>query len=97
VGRLIEEEDIGGLQHELSDKYASSFSAGKTSNQTTKIFTTKKKASRPSRDVDDAILINDGIAVQRESTTEEHIKIELAILIEVNDAQIESLNDFANA
>src|SRR5215470_10147877 len=88
VGWLVEQQNIGGLQHELGDEDASAFAAGKAADRTVEILTGKKKTRSPSGYVDNALLINDRVAVRRESAPERGVRIEVAILVEIDHTKI---------
>src|SRR5437764_42073 len=82
VGGLIQQENVGMLQHELSDQHAGPFAAGKPLHRLTELLARKQELRRPGGDVNDAILIDDRVSVRSERTPERHIHVELTALIE---------------
>src|SRR5215472_12051604 len=62
VGWLIQQENVGGLQHELSDQHTSPFASGKSLNWLAELFTREQEFRSPRCDVNDAILVNDCVA-----------------------------------
>src|SRR5262249_42161905 len=87
VGGLVEEKDVGGLKHQLSDQDAGALAAGEIADGTIEVFAGEEEASGPAGDVNDAILEDDGVAVWSESAAKRNIGIEAAILVEVNHAK----------
>src|ERR1700738_2583247 len=77
VRRFVEQENVGGLEHELRDQDAGAFASRKPSNGLTELLTGKQEARRPSGYVNYVIAIHDRIAIRRER----------ARLVEVHDAQ----------
>ena len=66
IGRFIEQQEIGRLEHELRDSDARLFAAGKVANRDIKLLGPKKKLLRPGRDMQLAVAVGNGIAVGTE-------------------------------
>ena len=88
VCRLVEKQYIRGLQHQLSDQDASAFSAGKPPNALIQRFTAEEETRRPRRNMNHLVLITHRIAVGSERAAQSNVGIELAILVEIDDAEI---------
>ncbi len=88
VGGLVEQQDVGGLQHEAGDQDARLLAAGEAGHGTVQLPGIEEKTLGPSGDVDGPVLEDDGIAVSAEPLSERLLAIQLfARLIEVDDAQ----------
>src|ERR1700694_135015 len=87
VSRFVEQENVGGLKHELCDQNAGAFASGKAAYGLAKLLAGKQESCRPSGYVNYAIAIHDGIAVRREGAAQSYVGIERARLVEVDDAQ----------
>ena len=88
VGGLVEQEDVGGLQHQAGDEDARLLAAGEAGHGAVQLAGIEEEALGPSGDVDGTVLEDDGIAVRAESLAEGLLAIELfARLVEVDDAQ----------
>src|SRR5260370_32087909 len=66
VRRLVEQENVGGLEHELRDQDAGLFASGKATDGLAELLACEQEPGRPSGYVNYAIPIHDGIAVRRE-------------------------------
>ena len=91
VGGLVEKEHIRGLQHELSNQDAGAFAARKPADALIQGFSGEEETSSPGRDVNHLVLITHRIAVGSECAAQGDVGIELAILVEINDAEIVGL------
>ena len=95
VGRLVQQEKVRRLKHQLCDQHAGPFTPGKPANPLVQTFRRKKKSFGPRSDVDDAILINHRVAVRGKRPAQSHIGIEFAILVEVHNSQSLGAANFA--
>ena len=59
VRGFIQQQDVRGLQHQLSDQDASSLAAGQSSDGLVERIAGKQKTRRPGCNMDCAILVND--------------------------------------
>src|SRR5260370_19544418 len=87
VGGLVEQKNVGGLEHELRDQDARAFASGKPPDRLAELLAGKKESRRPSGHVNYAISIHNRIAVRCESAAQSYVGIERAGLVEVDDAQ----------
>ena len=87
VGGLVEEEDVGRLEHELGDEDAGAFAAGEVADGLVELFAGEEEARGPTGDVDDAALVVDAITFRGERTTEGQVFVEVAHLAEVDEAE----------
>ena len=97
VGRLVEQQQVGGLQHQLSDQHARAFASGKLADRAIQVFAGERETLAPSRHVNHAVLVDHRVAVGRERAAQRQIRIELAVLVEVDDAQRRRPSDLAAA
>ena len=88
VGGLVEKQHIGGLKHELSNQDASAFTAGKPADALVQRFTGEEETRSPRRDMNHLVLITHRIAVGSERATQRNVGVQLAILVEIDDAEI---------
>jgi len=87
VGGLVEDEHVGRLQHEAGDEDAGALAAAEALDGLVELLAGEEEARGITGDVDDAILVDDGIGVGREGTAEGDGVVELAHLREVDDAE----------
>ncbi len=88
VGGLVEQQQVGGLQHEPGDQHARLFAAGEAGDRAVELAGVEEEALGPSGHVDGAVLKDDRIAVRAQSLAQRLAEIELlARLVEVDDAQ----------
>ncbi len=87
VGGLVEEEDVGGFEHELGDEDAGSFTAGKIADGLVELLAGEEEARGPAGDMRCAALVDDGVGFRGESAAEGEAVVELAHLAEVDEAQ----------
>src|SRR5262249_40865839 len=85
VSGLVQQQDVCRLQHQLSDQDTSPFTAGEPVDRSVEIFRGEKESGRARRDVNDPVLVHDGIAVGRQGSTQGEAWIQPAALIEIND------------
>src|ERR1019366_2266534 len=72
VGGFVEQENVGGLEHELRDQDAGAFASGKAAYGLAELLAGEEESRRPSGDVNYAIAIDDGIAVGCERAAPSH-------------------------
>src|SRR5207302_5844161 len=82
VGGLIQQKNVGGLKHELSNQHTGAFASGKPLDGLVELFATEQEFGGPGCDVNDAILIDDGVPFGSECTAQGQAQIELAALVE---------------
>ena len=59
VGRLIQQQQVGGLEHQLRNEHPRSLAAGEVRDRLVELLAGEEKARCPGGDVDDAVLIDD--------------------------------------
>lgn len=62
IRRFVENEQVGRLQHELSDQQSRLFAAGQARDRKVELFRSKEEAFRPGGEMDRAALVDDRIA-----------------------------------
>ena len=77
-----------GWSIKLRDEDAGAFASGEARDGLVKLLAGEEESRGPGGDVNDAVLIDDGIAVGRERAAQGLIFVELAVLLEVDDAQV---------
>src|SRR5208282_3173329 len=82
VGGLVEEEHIGGLEHELRNQHTGAFASRKPADGLIELLAGEQESCRPRCNMSHAVLIDHRIAVWGESAAKSYIRIELASLIE---------------
>src|ERR1700683_449913 len=87
VGGFIEQKDIGGLQHELSNQDSCTFAARKPAYRVIQLLAFKQKLCRPRSYLGHPVLIYNGIAFGRQSAAQSYIRFEFATLIEIHNTQ----------
>ncbi len=88
VGGLVEQEDVGGLEHEAGDEDAGLLAAGEAGDGAIELAGIEEKALGPAGDVNGEVLEDDVVAVGAESLAERLILVELlAGLVEVDHAE----------
>ena len=96
VGRLVEHEQVGGLQHERGDQHACLLAAREPADRHAELLGAEQKAPRPAGDVDRPLAEDDLIALRRQRAAQRQRRIELAaMLIEHGDAQSVGVFDAA--
>ena len=88
VGGLVEQEDIGGLEHEARDQDAGALSATEAADGLIELLGGEEKTVSPGRDVNHTVLEDDGIGVRRQGAAQGKRRIELALLLKVNDLEM---------
>ncbi len=89
VGGFVEDEDVGGGEHEAGDEDAGLFAAGEFADGAVELFVAEEEAAGPGGDVDEFAVVEDGIGAGTEGVAEELAAVELlALLIEVDDAEV---------
>ena len=88
VGGLVEQQDVGGLEHEAGDQDAGLLAAGEAGDGAIELAGIEEKALGPAGDVNGMALEDDVVAVRAESLAEGLVLVELlAGLVEVDDAE----------
>jgi hypothetical protein len=88
VGGLVEHEQVGGLQHEARDEDAAALAAAEALDGLVELVAGEEELRGVAGDVDDAILVDDGVGVRREGAAQGEGWVDLAQLREVDDAQL---------
>jgi hypothetical protein len=70
VGGLVEQKNVGGLQHELSDEHAGAFASGEPFDGLIELFAGEEEFGGPRCDVNDAILIDDRVSFRSEGAAQ---------------------------
>ena len=70
VGRLIEQEYVSRLKHQLGNQNARPLAARKTLDRLIELLAGKQESRCPGRHVNNAILVNYRIAVRRQSASQ---------------------------
>src|ERR1039458_4829260 len=86
VGGLIEQENVGRLQHELSDQDSRPFAAREPPYRLIKLLPREQELCCPRGNVDQAVLIHHGIAFRSQSTAQSYIGIQFTTLVEIHNA-----------
>ena len=87
VGGLVEQQNVGGLEHELGDEHARPFAAGEIADRLVELLAGKEEARGPTGDVNGAALVDDAVAFRGEGAAQGQVLVELAHLAEVDQAQ----------
>src|SRR5271168_201689 len=87
VRGFVEQQHVRLLKHQLGDQYAGTLASREAADRAIQILAGKEKTRGPCGYVNYAVLIDYRIAVGSKRTTEGDVGIELAILVEVHDAQ----------
>src|SRR3954462_4220779 len=66
VGGLVQEQDVGRVEHESGDEDACSFAAAQIPYRLVQLFSGEEEAGRPACNVDGAALIDEAIAFRCE-------------------------------
>jgi hypothetical protein len=86
VGGLVEQEDVGGFEHEFGDEDAGALAAAEPFDGLVELLAGEEEFGGVAGDVDDPALIDDGVGVGRERAAEGDAFVELAGLGEVDGA-----------
>ena len=70
VGGLVEDEDVGWLQHEAGNKHAGALASAEAGDGLVELFAGEEEAGCVAGDVDDAILVDDGVGIGCEGAAE---------------------------
>src|SRR5580658_7854120 len=95
VGRLIQQKNVGGLQHELSNQHTGAFASGKPLDGLVELFAAEQEFGGPGGDVNNAILIDDGVPFGSERAAQGQAQIKPAALVEIHNAQPVGAPNFA--
>jgi hypothetical protein len=88
VGRLVQQEQVGGLEHEPGDQNTGLLAARQPTDRARQLFGTKQKAFGPGGNVHRAALVQHHVAVGAQRVAQGLVGVELlAVLVEPNDAQ----------
>src|ERR1035437_1332354 len=88
VGGLVEQQQVGGLEHETRDQDARLLAGGEARYGPIELAAVEQEAFGPAGDVNRAVAKDDGVAMRAEALAQGLGGIEaLARLVEVNDAQ----------
>ena len=86
VRRLVEEQQVGGLEHQPREHGARLLAAGEPADRRLELLGAEEEALRPARDVDAAPLEDDRVAVRGERALERDRGVEArAVLVEDHD------------
>src|SRR5579871_1053451 len=89
ISGLVEQKQVGGLEHESRHEHARLLAAGKAGDGAIELAGIEEEAARPTGDVDRAIAEDDEIAMRAESFAESLVGIQmLSGLVEVHHAEI---------
>ncbi len=58
VGGLVEQQHIGGLEHEFGDEHAGALAAGEVADRLVELFAGEEEARGPTGDVNGAALVD---------------------------------------
>ncbi len=87
VGGLVEHEEIGGLEHKASDEDAAALATAEALDGLVELVAGEEEFCGVAGDVDDAILVDDGVGVGGEGAAEGEAGIDFAELRKVDDAE----------
>ena len=88
VCRFVQKKNVGGLEHQLGNQDASALATREPANPLIQSLTREKKARRPGCDMNYLILIANRVTIRSQGAPQSNVWIELAILVEIDDAQI---------
>ena len=77
VGRLVEQQQVGLLEHQPGDVHAGALAAGEAADGLDELFLAEQKAPRPAVDVHGAAAVHDGITLRRERPFQRQFGIDL--------------------
>ena len=75
---LIQQKNVGGLQHELSNQHAGAFPSGKPFDGLIELFAGEQKFRGPRSHVNNAILIDHRVPFRSERAAQRQVQIQLA-------------------
>ena len=87
VGRLVEEQHVGRLEHQPRHEHARPLPAGEPSHRRLQLLGAEEEALGPARDVHRAALDDHAVARGGQRPRQRHVGVEAAVLIEDHDAQ----------
>jgi hypothetical protein len=87
VGGLVEHEEVGGLEHKAGDEDAAALAAAEALDGLVELVAGEEEFCGVAGDVDDAVLVDDGVGVGREGAAEGEGWVDFAELREVDDAE----------
>src|SRR5262245_46625494 len=71
---LIQQQNIRRLKHQLRDQYARTLTSRKPSHRLIQGFVREQKSVRPCCNVNNAVLVDDGIAVWGQGTPQRDVR-----------------------
>ena len=87
VGRLIQQQHVGGLQHEPGEKNARLLTAGQIADGQFQLFLAKKEALRPGCDVIRPAAIEHHLGIWRQGLSQRNTWVQVpAVLVERDHA-----------
>src|SRR5579863_5348580 len=95
VGGLIQQKNVGGLKHELSDQHTRTLASRKPLDGLIQLFPAEQESGGPGCDVNDAVLIDNGVSFGSQRATQGQARVELPTLVEIHNAQPVSAPNFA--
>src|SRR3974390_1389721 len=84
---LVEQKDIGGLQHEPCKQYARTLASGEVRHRLVELLAAEKKPSRPRCHMNNSVLIDDGVTLGRQCPPQGDGGIQFAVLVEIDNLQ----------
>ncbi len=88
VGRLVEDEDVGGLEHQASDQDTRAFPATEPFDGLIELLAREEEPGRVACDMNNPILIHNRIGIGCESAAQGETVVDFTHLGEVDDAQV---------
>ena len=70
VGGLVEQQNVGGLEHEFGDENAGALAAGEVADGLVELFAGEEEAGGPTGYVDGAALVDDAVAFRGQGAAE---------------------------
>ena len=88
VGGLVEQEDVGGLEHEARDQDAGALSATEAADRLIELLGGEEKTVSPGGNVNHTVLEDDGVGVRGQGAAQGERRIEFALLLKVDDLEM---------
>ena len=96
VGGLVEQQQVGGLEHEAGEVHAGALAAREPRHRQRELLGPEEEALGPGGDVQRAPLVDDAVGLGRERAAQRLVGVEpVAVLVEVRDAQSRRALDLA--
>src|SRR5947209_18930074 len=80
VSGLIQQKNVGGLQHELGNQHTGAFASRQPLHWLIELLAGEEEFRSPRCDVNDTILVDDGVSFRSQCATQRYVHIELAAL-----------------